>query len=84
MVGFFSNHRLNIKDVELYSMDITDGSWSEILTRLREFNFPQLKTFKICHCIDGIGEICVRDYIVHKMNVDPIQEALENQEREGY
>ena len=31
VVGFFSNHKLNIKDVELYSMDITDGSWSEIL-----------------------------------------------------
>ena len=33
VVGFFSNHRLSMKDVELYSMEITDGSWSEDLTR---------------------------------------------------
>ncbi|KAL2039480.1 hypothetical protein N7G274_007752 [Stereocaulon virgatum] len=77
-VSFFRLRAADIRHVELYEVTITDADWSTVLARLRDTKFLKLEDFILTYCIDCIDDLCARDYIVRRTDVDPIQQKLEN------
>lgn len=67
----------SLEHVSLQFIELTDGTWSSVLTRLRSTKFPALKIFELQECtaqepqknIEGI--MLVQDYVGRKTNDNP-------------
>lgn len=75
MVLFFRTHAATLVEVRLGWMTLRDGSWSSLLTRLRQVTFLRLKHFILNDCDDNEVDLEVQGYVLGKTELDPIIEA---------
>lgn len=75
MVHFFRRHAAILVEIRFGWMTLHGGTWSSLLTRLRDVKFLQLKHFILNDCDDNEVDLEVVDYVLGKTDLDPIVEA---------
>ena len=75
MVQFFRRHAATLVEIRLGWMTLDGGDWSSLITQLRELRFLRLKHFILNDCDDNEVDLEVQDYVLGKIDLDPIVAA---------
>ena len=83
LTNFFKYNRNYLKTVDLSCMEIIEpGTWVSVLDELRQWEFPQMKTFTMSDCVKDEEDVSVKEYITKLSDVNPIAEYIESLKKE--